>query len=68
MQRLLGVTGDFGVKLGIDNDWAFNAIKAVGNYGEMFARNVGDKSPIKLERGLNNLWNNKGLMSAPLIR
>lgn len=68
VQRLLGVTGDFGVKLGLDNDWAFNAIKAVGNYGEMFARNVGDKSPIKLERGLNNLWNNKGLMSAPLIR
>lgn len=68
VQRLLGANGDFGTKLGIGNDWAFNAIKAVGNYGEMFARNVGDKSPIKLERGLNNLWNNKGLMSAPLIR
>ncbi|MEZ0168510.1 amino acid ABC transporter substrate-binding protein [Microvirga sp. TS319] len=68
VQRLLGVTGDFGVKLGLENDWAFNAIKSVGNYGEMFARNVGDKSPIKLERGLNNLWNNKGLMSSPLIR
>lgn len=68
VQRLLGANGDFGTKLGIGNDWAFNAIKAVGNYGEMFARNLGDKSPIKLERGLNNLWNNKGLMSAPLIR
>ncbi|AWM85385.1 amino acid ABC transporter substrate-binding protein [Microvirga sp. 17 mud 1-3] len=68
VQRLLGVTGDFGVKLGLDNSWAYNAIKTVGNYGEMFERNLGDKSPIKLDRGLNNLWNNKGLMSSPLIR
>jgi general L-amino acid transport system substrate-binding protein len=68
VQRLLGVTGDFGVKLGLGNDWALNAIKAVGNYGEMFERNLGSKSPIKLERGLNNLWNNKGLMSSPLLR
>ncbi|CAM5772135.1 amino acid ABC transporter substrate-binding protein [Bosea minatitlanensis] len=68
VQRLLGATGDFGTKLGIDNAWALNAIKAVGNYGEMFERNLGEKSPIKLQRGLNNLWNNKGLMSAPLLR
>ena len=68
VQRLLGVTGDFGVKLGLGNDWALNAIKAVGNYGEMFERNLGNKSPIKLERGLNNLGNNKGLMSSPLLR
>lgn len=68
VQRLLGKSGDFGVKLGLSNDWALNAIKAVGNYGEMFDRNLGAGSPIKLERGLNNLWSNKGLMSAPLIR
>ncbi|MEN5084561.1 amino acid ABC transporter substrate-binding protein [Bosea sp. TWI1241] len=68
VQRLLGTTGDFGAKLGLDNAWAFNAVKAVGNYGEMFDRNLGAKSPIKLQRGLNNLWNAQGLMSAPLLR
>lgn len=68
VQRLLGKTGDFGVKMGLSNDWALNAIKAVGNYGEVFDRNLGANSPIKLDRGLNNLWNNKGLLSAPLIR
>ncbi|MGU3575011.1 amino acid ABC transporter substrate-binding protein [Brucellaceae bacterium C25G] len=68
VQRLLGKTGDFGVKMGLNNDWALNAIKAVGNYGEMFDRNLGANSPIKLDRGLNNLWNNEGLLSAPLLR
>lgn len=68
VQRLLGKTGDFGVKLGLSNDWALNALRAVGNYGEIFDRNLGQKSPIKLDRGLNNLWNKAGLMSTPLIR
>ncbi len=63
-RRLLGATGDFGKKLGLDNAWAFNAIKAVGNYGEIFDRHLGPKTPLGLERGLNNLWNKGGLMMA----
>ncbi|WP_114392176.1 amino acid ABC transporter substrate-binding protein [Oleisolibacter albus] len=68
VQRLLGVTGDMGKMLGLDNQWALRAIKAVGNYGEMFERNVGKGSPLKLERGLNAQWTNGGLMYAPPIR
>ena len=68
MQRLLGVTGDFGAKLGVDNDWAYKAIKAVGNYGDVWERNVGPKTPLKLERGLNALWSKGGLQYAPPIR
>lgn len=68
VQRLLGKTGDFGAKLGLDNDWALNAIQAVGNYGEMFSRHLGEESPIKLERRLNALWKDGGLLYTPLIR
>jgi general L-amino acid transport system substrate-binding protein len=68
VQRLLGVTGDLGKLLGLDNAWAYNAIKAVGNYGEMFDRNVGKGSALKLERGLNALWNQGGLMYPNPIR
>ena len=68
VQRLLGTTGDMGQKLGLNNDWAFNAIKAVGNYGEIFERNVGQKTPLKLTRGLNASWKNGGLMYAPPVR
>lgn len=68
VQRLLGKGGDFGAKLGLDNEWAFNTITAVGNYGEMFGRNLGDESPIKLERRLNALWKDGGLLSTPLLR
>jgi general L-amino acid transport system substrate-binding protein len=68
VQRLLGTTGDMGQKLGLSNDWAFNAIKAVGNYGEIFERNVGQKTPLKLNRGLNASWKNGGLMYAPPVR
>jgi general L-amino acid transport system substrate-binding protein len=63
-QRLLGATGEFGKQLGLDNRWALNAIRAVGNYGEIFERNVGQGSPLKLRRGLNGLWNAGGLMYA----
>jgi general L-amino acid transport system substrate-binding protein len=62
IQRLLGTSGDLGKKLGLDSDWAFRAIKQVGNYGEIFARSVGAKSPIGLERGRNALWRDGGLM------
>lgn len=64
IQRLLGTTGDFGQRLGLDNAWALNAIRAVGNYGEIFERNVGQASPLKLQRGLNALWTSGGLMYA----
>jgi general L-amino acid transport system substrate-binding protein len=64
LQRLLGTNGDLGQKLGLDPAWAAKIIKAVGNYGEMFDRNVGPKTPLKLERNLNDLWNRGGLMIA----
>jgi general L-amino acid transport system substrate-binding protein len=64
VKRLLGTTGDFGKFMALDNKWAFNAIKAVGNYGEVFDRNFG---PLKLPRGKNALWSKGGLMySAPI--
>ncbi len=68
IRRLLGVEGDFGQGLGLTNDWAYRLIKAVGNYGEIFDRNVGQGSPIKISRGLNALWNKGGLQYAPPIR
>ncbi len=68
IRRLLGVEGDFGKSLGLTNDWAYRIIKAVGNYGESFERNVGMGSPIKIRRGLNALWTQGGLQYAPPIR
>jgi general L-amino acid transport system substrate-binding protein len=68
IRRLLGVEGSFGQGLGLTNDWAYRIIKAVGNYGESFERNVGQGSPIKISRGLNALWNKGGLQYAPPIR
>ncbi len=68
IRRLLGVEGDFGTGLGLTNDWAYRIIKAVGNYGESFERNLGMGSPIKIPRGLNALWTNGGLQYAPPIR
>jgi general L-amino acid transport system substrate-binding protein len=67
-QRLLGTGEDSGKLLGLDKTWALRAIKAVGNYGEVFERNVGSQSPLKLPRGLNRLWNQGGLIYAPPIR
>ena len=67
-RRLLGVEGSFGEGLGLTNDWAYRIIKAVGNYGEIFERNVGMGSPIKIRRGLNALWDKGGLQYAPPIR
>lgn len=64
VQRLLGTAGEFGSRLGLDNAWAANAIRAVGNYGEAFERNLGQGSPLKLRRGLNGSWTKGGLMYA----
>ena len=68
IRRLLGVEGSFGEGLGLTNDWAYRMIKHVGNYGEMFERNIGMGTPIKISRGLNALWNKGGLQYAPPIR
>jgi len=65
IQRFVGSTGDIGKMLGLDNRWAFNIIKQVGNYGESFDNNL---KPLGFERGLNRLWNQGGLMYAPPIR
>ncbi|WP_237151707.1 amino acid ABC transporter substrate-binding protein [Oryzibacter oryziterrae] len=70
VQRLLGVGEgvDFGTPIGLTKDWAVNVIKGVGNYGEVFERNVGQGSPLKIARGLNALWSKGGLQYAPPIR
>lgn len=68
VRRLLGLDGAFGEGIGLDNAWAANAIKAVGNYGEIFDRNVGAGSDLGFARGLNALWVNGGLQYAPPIR
>jgi len=69
VMRILGAgTEDTGKLLGLDKDWAYRAIKAVGNYGEIFERNVGEKTSIGLPRGTNALWSNGGLMYAPPVR
>ncbi len=68
VKRLLGKDGDFGVGLGLENDWAYQAIKQVGNYGEAFDRNLGAQSKLGISRGQNALWKDGGLMYAPPIR
>ena len=68
VQRLLGVTPGFGAALGVDEKWAYSVIKQVGNYGEIFERNVGAGGKLKLERGLNALWTKGGLHYAPPLR
>jgi general L-amino acid transport system substrate-binding protein len=68
IKRLLGKEGDFGKGLGLDNEWAYRVIKQVGNYGEIFDRNVGEGSRIKLQRGRNDLWTRGGLHYAPPVR
>ena len=68
VQRLLGVAEDLGKALQLDRDWAYRAIKAVGNYGEIYERNLGSASPMKLPRGANRLWSKGGLIYAPPLR
>jgi len=67
-RRLLGVEGQYGEAFGLTNDWAYRIIKHVGNYGEIFERNVGQGSPLKIVRGLNALWTKGGLQYGPPIR
>jgi general L-amino acid transport system substrate-binding protein len=68
IRRLLGVEGDFGQSMGLTNDWAVRMIRRVGNYGEIFERNVGQGSPLKIQRGQNALWTKGGLQYAPPVR
>ena len=68
VKRLLGVEGDFGTPLGLTKDWAYQIIKALGNYGEIYERHVGPDTPIGLDRGLNALWNDGGIQYSPPIR
>jgi general L-amino acid transport system substrate-binding protein len=68
IKRLLGTEGNYGEQLGLPKDWAVNIIKLVGNYGESFERNVGQGSPLKIDRGLNKLWNKGGIQYAPPVR
>jgi general L-amino acid transport system substrate-binding protein len=68
LKRVLGTDGNFGEQLGVTKDWVVRIVKAVGNYGEVFDRNVGAGSPLGINRGLNNLWNKGGLQYAPPIR
>ncbi len=68
VRRLLGAEGSFGADMGLDADWALRAIKAVGNYGEIFNRNLGKDTPLAIERGINALWNAGGLLYAPPVR
>jgi general L-amino acid transport system substrate-binding protein len=67
-KRLLGTEGDAGDKLGLRTDWAFNIVKQVGNYAEIFERNIGEGSPLKIQRGLNAQWNQGGILYSPPIR
>src|SRR5580692_741356 len=68
IKRLLGVTPGMGKALGVDEKWVYTIVKQVGNYGESFDRNLGMKSPLKIDRGLNRLWKDGGLQYAPPVR
>jgi general L-amino acid transport system substrate-binding protein len=68
VMRILGTSEDTGKLLGLDKDWMVRALKTTGNYGEIFERNVGQKTPLALPRGVNALWNKGGIMYAPPIR
>jgi len=68
IKRILGVEGKMGANLGLNKDFAYQIIKQVGNYGEIFERNVGVKTPLNIERGINALWTNGGLQYSPPFR
>jgi general L-amino acid transport system substrate-binding protein len=68
LRRALGGGGGFGREMGVDDDWALRAVMSVGNYGELFERNLGPRSALGLERGLNRLWTDGGLLYAPPLR
>ena len=68
IKRFVGTEGNYGEQMGLTKDWAVRIVKLVGNYGEVFDRNVGKDSPLKIDRGLNRLWNKGGIQYAPPIR
>jgi general L-amino acid transport system substrate-binding protein len=68
VMRLVGTSGDFGERIGLNNAWAANIIRYVGNYGEVFERNLGSRTQLAIPRGLNELWNAGGIQYAPPIR
>ena len=68
VRRFLGVEGNSGESMGLDQRWVYNIVAATGNYGEMFGRSLGKGSPLNIDRGINALWNAGGLMYAPPIR
>ena len=68
VKRILGLEGKYGQGLGLTDDWAYRIVRHVGNYGDVFARNLGDGTPLKIPRGLNGLWTNGGLQYGPPIR
>jgi general L-amino acid transport system substrate-binding protein len=68
VMRLVGSSGDFGEELGLSDAWAANIVSSVGNYGEVFERNLGAKTPLAIPRGLNQLWTSGGIQYAPPIR
>ncbi len=68
VKRFVGAEGDFGTQLGLTNDWAVRIVKAVGNYGESFERNVGANSKLGIPRGINQLWSAGGIQYAPPMR
>ena len=68
IKRLLGTEGNYGEQLGLTKDWVYRIVKLVGNYGEVFERNVGQGSPLKIARGLNALWTKGGLHYGPPLR
>jgi general L-amino acid transport system substrate-binding protein len=68
VKRLIGRDGDFGEQLGLDKDWAARLLRLVGNYDEVFERNIGAGSRLGIPRGINNLWTNGGIQYAPPIR
>jgi general L-amino acid transport system substrate-binding protein len=68
IQNLLGETGDLGVAMGLNNDFCYQIVKQVGNYGEIYNRNLGPDTPFNLPRGLNELYTNGGLQYSPPFR
>jgi general L-amino acid transport system substrate-binding protein len=68
VMRLVGTSGNFGGEIGLSNDWAANVVRYVGNYGEVFERNLGSRTELAIPRGLNQLWNAGGIQYAPPIR
>ena len=68
IKRLVGTEGNYGEQLGLIKDWVVRIVTNVGNYGEVFERNVGQGSPLKIARGLNALWNKGGIQYAPPVR